>query len=296
MSRAIPLFTVASLAAVMACGRPEVRPADGGGEPALRVASWNVHDLFDEVDRTEPPGDADTVLTPSEVESKLGRVAAVLLRVDADVVVLEEVESLPLLERLADGPLAPAAYRERRLVDGNDPRGIDVGVLSRVPIDAYVSHASEPDADGGWLWSRDLVEIHVQVGGRRVVVLGAHLVSRAGPNDARRAEQAARLREVADGLARDDPEALVAIAGDLNDEAASASLRPLLGDGTWVDLGAPFPAAESWTYGGAFRSRIDYLLVHHRSAACATRFETFGGGDVAVASDHRPIVADLWLP
>jgi len=57
-------------------------------------------------------------------------VAAVLEALDADAVLLQEVEDLPLLGRLA----LRAGYPEARLLDGNDPRGIDVGLLSRLPV------------------------------------------------------------------------------------------------------------------------------------------------------------------
>ncbi len=261
------------------------------------MATWNVHDLFDEYDRTVPPGDQDTVLTSAEVEEKLERVGRVLARIDADLLFLEEVENLPILERLADGALALDGYRHAYLVDGFDPRGIDIGVLSKWPLDRYVSHLEDRDAAGNHLWSRDLVEIHLVLGGRRLVLLGNHFISQLGQNDARRAEQAERARAYADRLAGEWPEALVAVLGDLNASPESASLGALLADGVYWDLGASLPPEESWTYGaGSFHSRIDYILVHRRAAGRVTRFETVSGTDVASASDHRPVVADLRLP
>ncbi len=261
------------------------------------MATWNVHDLFDDRDRTVPPGDQDTVLSAAEVEAKLERVGAVLARIDADLLVLEEVENLPLLQRLANGALAPCGYREARLVDGFDPRGIDVGVLSRWPLERYVSHLEDRGVDGNHLWSRDLVEIHLVLGGRRLIFLGNHLISQLGQNDARRAEQAARARAYADRLAGEWPEALVAVLGDLNADPGSASLEPLLADGVYWDLGAGLPWDESWTYGnGSFQSRIDYVLVHRRAAGWVARFETISGADVTDASDHRPLAVDLQPP
>ncbi|HEX7623549.1 MAG TPA: hypothetical protein VF400_08265, partial [Anaeromyxobacteraceae bacterium] len=100
------------LIACLACVAPPASSDDPAAFPSsLRVASWNVHDLFDEVDRTSPPGELDTVLSPAEVEAKLARTGAVLARLDADVILLQEVENLALLERLAAGPLAGAGYR-----------------------------------------------------------------------------------------------------------------------------------------------------------------------------------------
>jgi endonuclease/exonuclease/phosphatase family metal-dependent hydrolase len=263
---------------------------------ALRVATWNVHDLFDEVDRTTPPGDQDTVLSHAEVEAKLERVASVLARADADVVVLEEVEDEPLLARLAAAaPLASRGYAAH-LRDGFDPRGIDVGVLARVPVAGYVHHLDDRAPDGAHVFSRDCVEVHLDVGGRPVVLLGNHLVSRLDPAaDPRRRAQAAAVRAIADALSAADPGALVMVLGDLNDLPGSAALAPLLADGAFVDLGAALPPADAWTWSGrGERERIDYALVRRGAAEAIAGVAVLQGEDVAAASDHRPLVVDLW--
>jgi endonuclease/exonuclease/phosphatase family metal-dependent hydrolase len=264
---------------------PPGRPA-GRGAAQVRVATWNVHDLFDDVDRLVPPGDLDLVLTPAEVEAKLARVAAVLDRLDADVVLLEEVENLALLERLA----AAAGYATARLVEGNDPRGIDVGVLSRLPVRAYVSHARERGPDGRLVWPRDCVEAHADVGGRALVVVGSHFSSALSDDGTRRAWQAARLRAIADAVRADDATALVLAGGDLNDGPDSAALTALLGDGTWKDT-AP-PGAATWPSAAA-RSRLDYLLVPAGAVSSVVATTIEAGADVVQASDHRPLVVDL---
>jgi endonuclease/exonuclease/phosphatase family metal-dependent hydrolase len=290
----MPLVLLAC-ALLTGCGAaPAVAPRPLAS--ALRVATWNVHDLFDEVDRAAPPGEEDTVLSSAEVEAKLERVARVLARADADVVIVEEVEDEPLLARLAGAaPLAAMGYTAH-LRDGFDPRGIDVGVLSRVPVAAYVHHLADRAPDGSRLWSRDCVEVHLDAAGRRVVLLGNHLVSRLNPAaDPRRAAQAARVRAIADALGAADPAALVVVLGDLNDLPDSAALAPLLSDGAFADVGAGLPPDDAWTWsGGGARERIDYALVPRGDAAAIGRVEVLAGADVAAASDHRPIVVDLW--
>jgi endonuclease/exonuclease/phosphatase family metal-dependent hydrolase len=208
------------------------------------------------------------------------------------------VENLALLERLAAGPLAGGGY-SAFLREGLDPRGIDVGVLARVPVAAYVSHLDERSPGGARLWSRDLVEVHLEPGPetRPLVVLGNHLVSRLDPAaDARRREQAARVREVADALRAGADRPAVLVVGDLNDLPDSPALAPLLADGAFVDLGASLPQDEAWTWsGGGARERIDYALSPHPDAAAVTSVGVVSGADVAAASDHRPLVVDLWL-
>jgi endonuclease/exonuclease/phosphatase family metal-dependent hydrolase len=268
------LIALPLVAALAGCAGSPASPGGGG----LRVATWNVENLFDEA----PPGE---LRTAAQVSRKLDLLGAALRAIDADVVALQEVENEGLLERLAAGPLAGAGYR-RCLVDGPDQR--EVAVLARAPL---TSCAARPEP----LFTRPPLEVHLDVAGRRVVVLVVHLKSKVGVDTHLvREGQARRVRAIADELRGAYPGALVVVAGDLNDLPDSAPLAPLLADGAWHDLGAALPAEEGWTYLYQGRGeRIDYLLVPRDAAV-----EVAG---VAVAdprpraSDHRPVVVDLAL-
>jgi endonuclease/exonuclease/phosphatase family metal-dependent hydrolase len=252
--------------------------------------TWNVHDLFDAEDRLVAPGALDEVPSPAEVDAKVAAVAAVLVRLDADVVLLQEVENAAVLGALA----ARAGYLEARLVEGADPRGIDVAALSRLPVDRYVSHADDLAPTGLPLWPRDCVELHARAGALAIAVVGTHASSRlSDPDGARRALQAARLRELADALRAAAPHAVVLAGGDLNDPPDATSMAPLAGDGAWVDLVAP--GAVTWS-GDAGDARLDSLLVPHADVPLVLAAFVADGEDVARASDHRPVVLDLALP
>src|SRR6185369_11387692 len=113
--------------------------------------------------------------------------------------------------------------------------------------------------------------------------------------DPRRRAQAAAVRAIADALSAAEPGALVVVLGDLNDLPGSAALAPLLGDGAFADLSAALPAADAWTWsGGGERERIDYALVPRGAAAAVAGVAVLEGEDVGAASDHRPLVIDLW--
>ncbi len=287
--RRVPLAAAAVLACAPALPPPPAPGATVRAPVEVRVATWNVRDLFDAEDRIVPPGDEDLVPSPADVEAKLARVAAVLARVDADVWLLEEVENAAVLAALA----AAAGYEVARLVDGNDARGIDVALLSHLPVTGYASHAAELGPDGAPLWPRDCVEAWVDAGagGPRLVVVGSHLSSALSDDGTRRSRQAARMREIADAAAAEDPVALVLAGGDLNDAPASAALAPLLADGAWRD---PLPPdAATWS-GDAGAGRLDYLLVPAGSGAVVAAWVD-AGADVALASDHRPVVLELRL-
>lgn len=288
------IIAISVVFAVGACAiQPPATVARSSPTSIVRVATWNVHDLFDAVDRLAPPGELDGLPSADEVDAKLERVAGVLARIDADLVLLQEVENLPLAEALA----ARAGYPEARLVEAFDPRGIDVAVLSRAPIGRYVSHLGETGPDGRPLWSRDCVEAHAAAQGGALVLVGTHLVSKiTDPGGDRREAQAARMREIADAVSASDPDALVLVGGDLNDEPGSHSLGPLLGDGEWVDPLEQVGLGVAWTWSGASGgARLDYLLLPRNQAWRAVSAAVVEGADVAAASDHRPVVVDLLM-
>ncbi|WP_242394602.1 endonuclease/exonuclease/phosphatase family protein [Anaeromyxobacter oryzisoli] len=290
MARPTASFALALLAA--ACGPLTLDPATGeAGSRIVRIATWNVHDLFDAEDRRAPPGEQDLVPSAPEVAAKLERVATVLRRVDADLVLLQEVENAAILEALA----RLAGYPEARLVEGNDPRGIDVAFLSRRPVVAYVSHREDRDAAGRLLWPRDCVEAHVDVGGAgRVVVVGSHFSSPLSDDGTRRALQATRLRELADAAATGGA-VLVLAGGDLNDSSDGSALAPLLGDGAWGEPAAG-PLEQSWTWSGSGRLAVlDHLALQRASAGAILAAEVIGGAEIAAASDHRPVLLQLEL-
>ena len=275
-----------------ACGPSAARTGGAPADPPalLRVVSWNVHDLFDEV---ADPGTSEPPLPASVVEARLDAVAAVLRRLDADVVLLQEVEHLALLHRLA----ARTGHREARLLEGNDPRGIDVALLSRWPVTRYRGHAGELGGDGRRLWPRDAVVARIEPGGAPLLVVATHLSSHlSDPSGERRWRQATRLRALADEAAAAEPGALVLAGGDLNDEAGEEALRPLFGDGAWRDgagLAAP-GAGPAWTWSdGRLHVALDHLALRAGQMEVLVAGWVAGGPDVAAASDHRPVVLDL---
>jgi endonuclease/exonuclease/phosphatase family metal-dependent hydrolase len=278
-----------------ACGPSEPRTGGASADRPglLRVVSWNVHDLFD-----ERPGPGETAaVSAALVEARLDAVAVVLLRLDADLVLLQEVEDLPLLRRLA----ARTGHGEAWLLPGNDPRGIEVALLSRWTVTGYRGRAGERGADGRPLWPRDAVVARVAVGGARVTLVGTHLSSHlSDPTGERRLLQAGRLRELADEEAGADPGALLLVGGDLNDGADAAALQPLFGDGRWLDGAGVDPSGSgpatdpAWTWSdGRLHEPLDHLALRAAQRRALVTGWVAGGPDVEAASDHRPVVLDL---
>jgi endonuclease/exonuclease/phosphatase family metal-dependent hydrolase len=207
-------------------------------------------------------------------------------RLNADVLAVQEVENIAALREFNSRLDAP--YRSVALIEGNDPRFIDVGVLSRLPIGGAISHRWVPDPTdpNRFLFSRDVMAVEILNHGRTTVMFTlwvGHLKSKfvdpriTDPaeitaanqrNDARRTRQAQAMHDIIDGHhSANDP---FVVCGDFNDHPGSAALSPLLqgnlnirdvfhggvqidferpeGEGPRISNPQDQPADENWTH------------------------------------------------
>jgi endonuclease/exonuclease/phosphatase family metal-dependent hydrolase len=258
-------------------------------------------------------------------ELALLNTARVLQDVAADIVGVIEAENRLALKRFAEGGLlldGRARYPHIMVVDGNDERGIDVGVMSTAgyPIEAQRSHVDDTDATGR-VFSRDCAEYHFRLpGGQLLAVLVNHFKSKGYggkvASDAIRHRQARRVAEIYHRLAA-GPTSLVAVVGDLNDTPDSEPLAPLLRDTDLRDISA-HPAFDDGGRPGTYdyctaRNKLDYVLLSPPLYAAATGGGVFRKGvwggrrgtlwpiydtmtrPVHAGSDHAAIYADIDL-
>jgi len=201
---------------------------------------------------------------PSEAQRNT---AEVIKAVNADIQCVVEVEDRLTLERFNDSLLkGPHAYPYNVLIDGNDPRGIDVGLLSRFPLATINTHVFDKahQASNSRIFSRDCLEVTLALPSRmRLSVLVNHFKSQGyGPPLACNARRKAQANRVAAILRRYDlKKDLVVVAGDFNDHPQSAPLGALLRTPNLIDVLAKQFAdpRERWTYRD--KSQLDYLLV-----------------------------------
>jgi endonuclease/exonuclease/phosphatase family metal-dependent hydrolase len=248
----------------------------------------------------------------------------VIRDVNADVLAVVEAEDRVALERFSERILKQVGgqpYRHAMLIDGNDERGIDVGLLSRAgySILEMRSHVDDEDAQGE-IFSRDCPEYLVRTTqGNNLWVLVNHFKSKGfgsqSDSNARRARQAKRVREIYDALIARG-EKYVAVLGDLNDTPDSAPLAALLGQGSSLRDISTHPTFNNngrpGTHGNSTASsKIDYVLLSPALFNKTTGGEIFRKGiwggvngtlweiypemekAVHAASDHAAIWADI---
>lgn len=197
--------------------------------------------------------------------------ARVMIDLGADILGVVEAESRPVLSafnREVLPALGGEPFRHVMLIDGNDERGIDVGLMSRegYPIGPLRSHVDDLGSDGLPVFSRDCAEFTVTTpGGEAVLVMVNHLKSKGyGTPAASNARRKAQARRIAQIYAETEI-ANVAIVGDFNDTPDSDSLEPLLGGTDLRDVFA-HPSFDDGGHPGTYglcnaANKIDYILL-----------------------------------
>ncbi len=138
----------------------------------------------------------------SKLKRKMQRLADVILQVregkGPDILIVQEVENKSVLERFNKNYLQEAGYREVVLLEGPDERGIDVGMLSRLPLvgkpilhevklDFIDRKTGEVDSKKEARPTRGILQAQFELPNQEsLYVFGGHFPSQASPTPHRR--------------------------------------------------------------------------------------------------------------
>jgi len=248
--------------------------------------------------------------------------AKVIKEVDADVLAVIEAEDRIALNHFNDQLLEAinSKYRGIMLIDGNDERGIDVGLFTKpgFEVQTIVSHVDD-EIDGKTIFSRDCPEYLVRVSDtKQMLVLVNHFKSKGfgtpAESNARRKAQAKRVQEIYN-LRKTQGVDFIAVVGDFNDTPNSDPLKPLLDDTDLKDIFV-HPQFDDGGRPGTFgtcsaSNKIDYLLLspalfNRVTSGGVFRKGIFAGANGTIfphfdeikkpihsASDHAAVFADI---
>ena len=179
-------------------------------------------------------------LVKAKDKAKTQKVADRILDMDVDVLAVQEVENIDILKEFNRVNLN-GLYDHVVLIEGNDPRLIDVGVMSKLPIGDVSTfqtavHPSDPNKR---VFGRDMLEVEILNSSRTMklfTLYNNHLKSHFGDddnggqgkvaNDDRRTKQAETVQRIVSQRMRSD--ARFIITGDMNDAPDTAPLSAML--------------------------------------------------------------------
>jgi endonuclease/exonuclease/phosphatase family metal-dependent hydrolase len=254
--------------------------------------------------------------------------ARVIADMSADVLAVVEAEDRNALVRFNQEVLPSSFGRGRKwiydhtmLIDGNDDRGIDVGLFTKTahPIHSIRSHVDDRTRSGQRIFSRDCAEYLIQVGsGEPILLMVNHFKSKGfgtqASSNAKRKAQATRVAAIYRERVRDG-HTRIAVVGDFNDTPQSDPLKPLVANTDLQDVSThpTYQADGRGTYGTS-RDKIDYILLspdlfNVMTAGAVNRSGVWHGPRVTnpwpmlptltrpeeAASDHAAIWCDLNL-
>ena len=285
---------------------PSSLPALEDGQ--FSIMTWNVENLFDFV---EPNPSSPPLPTVSEYKLSISKVAATIQAAGAPTLVgLQEVENIGILEDIAAHELLVEYGYIPVLIEGDDSRGIDVGYLVRGDMAEVTSVEQSPAPDG--ITSRPPLIVQVTITGTDLsfYAINNHFTSMSGGEAAtepRRTAQAAWNALLVEEILAEDPNALVAVMGDLNSYYNSLPITTLRESGLTHVLDR-LPEEERYTYIYEGVSQVlDHILVTPALDGLIESVQIFHtNADYPISlsddespmhkSDHDPVIVIFNLP
>jgi len=307
----------------------------------MRIATLNVENLFTrflftrdtDIGHASRHGFSSEDLRFRLCEPNEKRMTAELMRAcRADVFALQEVEDLDTLKRFRDEHLGGRqSWPHALVIDGNDGRKIDVGILSRLPIVHARSwqHLWDP-RENEPRFDRDCLEVDVHEPGLGTVTLYInHFKSMRAPHGSkgpgraltreRRTGQSRAVKAIVRERFGDDAAgAPFVVLGDLNDHLNDTSegrsgIRPLVEWDAVENIVDRLPQDERWTHHFKGHQRLglpeayrqlDYILPSRGLAqrnpqlpeilrtGLPKRATAYGGKRIEGTGRHKPKASD----
>lgn len=207
-------------------------------------------------------------------ETAIKNTARIIGLLDADILCVVEAEDRIGLKRFNEVVLPMVGvhpYDHVMLIDGNDDRGIDVGIMTRKGFDIVrmLSHVDDKD-DIGTIFSRDCPEYEVTTSQDNTVLLLLNHFKSKGygkPTESaeKRLRQAGRVRDIYNERTMEGYQ-YVSVLGDLNEVPDQYPLDPLIRENSPLTDVMVHPKFQGdgrpGTHGNGNKSgKLDYILM-----------------------------------
>jgi endonuclease/exonuclease/phosphatase family metal-dependent hydrolase len=285
------IFLAALTFSLVGCTAGSINPPQEESTRIIRIGTYNLQDFFDDND---DPYKADG-FAPSE--EKLEARADVILEAGCDILAVQEVENPEVLINFNQAFL-DGYYPYITLSDGNDPRGIDVGFMSKFPFEHVVSYHdrtfNDPAANMERRFPRDVFIVQLLDSyGRTWNFMTTHLKSGRTVEDSHSRElQMEEIRTICleDGYISTSGGGLTIIMGDLNAEPWTPEFKPLM-ETPFSDPGRDY--MNRYTHDSG--KTLDYILLSPDVDRCYVpgSYAIFQDYPASSASDHYLVSLDL---
>lgn len=288
-------------------GGADTGAGEGGGVPTkegiVRVAAFNVRRFFDTVCDTGSCGGTSFEELPSQAEfdAKVSQVAAGIQIIQPDVIALEEIENRKAFDALRDKLSALGlSFSIGQLGETGQPGSVDVAILSKGSLTEVKTHRDVPlkRPDGSSTsFTRELLEVRMTFESRTVVVFAAHFVAKVNDDPGRRLAEATATEQIVSATAKELPDVLVVLGGDLNDTPGSPPINALEANNNLFRVASdrPLDKQATYTFQGADQA-IDHIFVvsGQKARYVASSTTVYRDGKKGFASsDHGAIAADF---
>jgi len=287
----------------------------GSEKKTLRIATYNLENLYDRYDNPYSSKDSrvDQNTSPKPAR-ELYALSKVIKSVNADIIALQEVEDRGFLTEFNNSYLGDLKYKYVVLIEGNSSkttrgRGIDVALLSRVPVYSattfqYYKFSLNERKKSTTSFSRDFLYVKLTPEGfPEINLFVLHPISRRGGAYAhykRIAEAKGAAKVITNELGKEKNPWIV-IAGDFNDTPGSESLKTYqnIPDIPLKRIPAYDSKKKSFTFYGKSGSyppdTLDHILVSKpvEKALASPNAEIWNDKTAGIASDHRPVYITL---
>ena len=208
-------------------------------------------------------------------ETAIENTARIINEIRANVLCVVEADSHEALKNFNYSVLPKIGgqeYDHVRVINGNDDRGLHIGIMTDQGYDikSIISHVNDVDSDGRQIFTRDCPEFKIITPlGNSVLIMINHFKSKGygkpAESDGVRKRQAKRVREIYEERVNEGYE-FIAIVGDFNDSPDNDPLKPLLADDSnltdimvhnkFVSDGRPGTFLN-----GNYSDKLDYILM-----------------------------------
>lgn len=283
------------------------------------ILSWNVEHFVDEFDNPYINNEREDVKDDKarqEVKQKIDLLVKALREADADIVVLQEFESIAFLRRIAREHLADMGYRFFAGSESPDWY-MNVVIMSRYPMgitygyrSLYTPLQGITDKEGQ---PRSQININARMVSQEIfirpdyafIITGLHLkAGRTAEDVATRLGQIKAVQYQLQQLKKRNKRLPMVLVGDLNALDGSQEIAELLRKNNPLQWQDPWQGKTVFTHtADKPERRLDYILVNKAMMPLVKREEALVGGLLAnepaaqrSISDHMPVRLTFAIP